>query len=182
MLVVESKKKKLETLKKEYPGAYVFDVTSKSQDEFLRMSPFFPHGGIPMPFTPGKSAASVEGIWQGLKVFEGAGVDYMTFRNRTMKNIKRTTRKYGSCLGHQKGLNSDELLGYIEARRLIYLPSYKWVLENKCADLVKKIRIISKSKTVILLDYETNPDVMDASKPLSHASLIKAFIEGNYPE
>lgn len=182
MLVVESKRKNLETLKKEYPGAYIFDVTSKAKDEFLRLSPFYPHGGIPVPFSPGKTAASVEGIWQGLKVFEDAGIDRETFRNRTMKNIKRTTRKYGPCLGHQKGLESDELLSYIDARKLIYLPSYRWILENKCADLVKKIRIISKTKTVVLLDYETNADVLDPKKPLSHASLIKAFVEGNYPE
>ena len=59
----------------------------------------------------------------------------------------------------------------------IYVPSYYWMLENKCADLVKKIRIISKCKTVVLLDYDTNGDIEDPKKPLSHASLIKRYIE-----
>jgi hypothetical protein len=31
------------------------------------------------------------------------------------------------------------------------------------------------------LDYNTNQDVNDPSKPLSHAFLIKAYIEGLYP-
>lgn len=31
---------------------------------------------------------------------------------------------------------------------------------------------------MILLDYDTNENVEDASKPLSHASLIKAYVEG----
>ena len=183
MIIVESKRKKLETLRKLYPEAKFADVTSSSDViEYRRLSPFFPHNGIPIPFTEGMTATCVEAIWQGLKVFETADVDIDMFRNDTMKNIKRTTRKYGPCLGHQKGLESDELLSYIDARKLIYLPSYRWVLENKCADLVKKIRIISKAKTVVLLDYETNADVLDPKKPLSHASLIKAFVEGNYPE
>ena len=64
----------------------------------------------------------------------------------------------------------------------IYLPCYKWVLENKLQKLVTAIRIISKNKPVVLLDYNTNPDVYNAKSPLSHASLIKAYIEGNYPE
>lgn len=181
MLIIESKKKKLETLKKEYPNAMIIDVTSHAEDEFVKFSPFYPHCGIPIPFSEGKEAASVEGIWQGLKVFEDADIDRKMFSIRDMKNIKRTTRKYGPCLGHRKGLNGEELLGYIEARKLIYAPSYKWVLDNKLQDLVKAIRIISKNKQVVLLDYETNADINDAKKPLSHASLIKAFIEGNYP-
>jgi len=181
MIVVESRKKKMETLKQEYPNAMFIDVTSRAEDEFVKFSPFYPHCGIPVPFSEGKTSASVEGIWQGLKVFEDADVDRKMFSIRDMKNIKRTTRKFGNCLGHRKGLAGKELLGYIEARKLIYAPCYKWVLENKLQDLVKAIRIISKSKTVVLLDYDTNSDINDGRKPLSHASLIKAFIEGNYP-
>ena len=74
-----------------------------------------------------------------------------------------------------------ELLGYIDARKYIYLPTYKWILENKVSYLVERIKNLSQSRTVILLDYATNPDVEDGSKPLSHAALIKAYIEGNYP-
>ena len=99
-----------------------------------------------------------------------------------MKNMKRTTRKFGHCLGHRKGVHGEELLGYLTARKQIYLPCYKWVLENKLQKLVTAIRIISKNKPVVLLDYNTNTDVWNPKSPLSHASLIKAYIEGNYPE
>ena len=71
---------------------------------------------------------------------------------------------------------NGQLLGYIEARKLIYVPSYKWMLENRCADLVKKIKVISQTKPVVLLDYDTNEDIENPSKPLSHASLIKNYI------
>lgn len=73
----------------------IIDVTSKAQDEFVKFSPFYPNGGIPVPFTEGLVAVSVEGIWQGLKVFEDADVDTTFFSKRDMKNLKRTTRKYG---------------------------------------------------------------------------------------
>ena len=181
MIIIESKRKSLESLKEKYPDAMIIDVTSKAQDEFVRFSPFYPNGGIPVPFTD-DIAVSVEGIWQGLKVFEDADVDTSFFSKRDMKNLKRTTRKYGHCLGHRKGVHGEELLGYIEARKLIYLPCYKWVLENKLQKLVAAVRIISKNKPVVLLDYNTNPDVNNPKSPLSHASLIKAYIEGNYPE
>ena len=44
------------------------------------------------------------------------------------------------------------------------------------------VRNISKKKTIVLQDYNTNPDVYKPQSPLSHALLIKAYIEGNYPE
>ena len=182
MIIIESKRKKPEALKEQYPDAMIIDVTSHAVDEFVMFSPFYPIGGVPVPFTEGLVAVSVEGIWQGLKVFEDADIDTTLFSKRDMKNLKRTTRKYGICLGHRKGVHGEELLGYIEARKQIYLPCYKWVLENKLKKLVTAIRIISKNKPVVLLDYNTNPDVNNPKKALSHASLIKAYIEGNYPE
>ena len=194
MIIVESKRRPLKpgkkdkngkpilSLEEKYPDAMIIDVTSKAQDEFVKFSPFYPIGGIPVPFTEGEVALSVEGIWQGLKVFEDDDIDTSLFSKRDMKNMKRTTRRFGPMKGHRKGVHGEELLGYLTARKLIYLPSYKWVLENKLQKLVTAIRIISKHKPVVLLDYNTNPDVYNPKSPLSHASLIKAYIEGNYPE
>lgn len=123
----------------------------------------------------------VEAIWQGLKVFESADVDVDMFANDTMKNIKRTVRRFGKPLGHRKGVNGTELLGYIEARKQIYLPAYKWVLENKVANIIERLREASKTKTIVLLDYTTNCDIDNPKTPLSHAFLIKAYAEGLYP-
>ena len=53
----------------------VHDVTSRGTYPWIRLSPFFPHGAIPVPFTPGRTAMSVEGIWQALKVFAAADID-----------------------------------------------------------------------------------------------------------
>ncbi len=181
MIIIESKRKKPATILKQYPDAILADVTSNAKDGLVKLSPFYPHYGIPVPFSEGYTATCVEAIWQGLKVFESCDVDVEMFKNDTMKNIKRTVRRFGRPLGHRKGVNGKELLGYIEARKLIYIPTYKWVLENKVASIIERLREASKTKTIVLLDYDTNADVENEKKPLSHASLIKAYVEGIYP-
>ena len=181
MIIIESKRRKRENIPKKYPDAVIADVTSQATDGLVKLSPFYPHGGIPVPFSEGYTAMCVEGIWQGLKVFETADVDVNMFANDTMKNIKRTVRRFGKPLGHRKGLKGTELLGYIEARKQIYLPAYKWVLENKVANIIERLREASKTKTIVLLDYTTNCDIDNPKTPLSHAFLIKAYAEGLYP-
>src|SRR5690606_20261012 len=58
----------------------------------------------------------------------------------TMKGLKRTVRRYGPVQGHRTGLHGDRLLPYETARRQIYLPTYRWVLENRVADLIEQLR------------------------------------------
>ncbi len=173
MIVIKNKRCKEEKLLAEFPGAIVIDVTSKGKGEWQRLSPFYPHGGIPVPGRVGV-ACSVEGVWQGLKVFENEGIDVTTFRNNTMRGIKRTVKTHGRILGHQLG---DEIVDYLTARRQIYVPTYNWMLENKCQEQVRKIKALSAQRTVILLDYNTNENIDDPKTPLSHASLIKAYVE-----
>lgn len=119
------------------------------------------------------TSESVEGIWQGLKVFESADIDPSRFENAKMKGLKRTVRKHGRVLVHRFGGSDGELLGYAGARNRIYIPAYRWVLEHRLAEEVRRLRDLLKSQPVVLLDFETNDDVEDASKPLSHAGLVK---------
>lgn len=175
MILVKNKRCSKEKIMQEHPDAVIIDVTSKGEGKWQKLSPFYPHGGIPVPFMEHLSSMSVEGIWQGLKVFETCGIDKGSFRNDTMKNIKRTVRKNGRCLGHQKA--PGELLGYVDARKLVYLPSYYWMLENRCKAQIDELRKLASERTVVLLDYDTNDDLENQSKPLSHASLIKRYIE-----
>lgn len=185
MIYVVNKKRKLEKVKEDFPNATILDITSTSNMRYAQiLSPFYPHMNIPIPFTEGLTATCVEAVWQGLKVFDGADVDFATFRNDTMRDLKRTVRKYGMPKGHRKGAYGKELLGYFEARMLIYLPTYKWVLDNvpEVHHVVERIKEQSKIHDIILLDYNANIDFRDASKPLSHAGLVKLYIEGNYPK
>ena len=76
-----------------------------------------------------------------------------------MNGIKRTVRKYGKCLGHRAGEKEEKLLIYSEARQLIYLPTYRWLIENCLIDVVTQLNQLAETNSVILLDYETNGEV-----------------------
>ena len=181
MIKIESKRKKIENILKKYPNAIIADVTSQAKDGLVRLSPFYPHGGIPVPFSEGYTSTCVEGIWQGLKVFENEDIDISMFLNDTMKGIKRTVRKHGRVLGHRKGVHGTEILGYVEAKHQIYIPAYRWMLEYRAMDIIERLRKASETKTIVLLDYNTCCNVDDETKPLSHAYLVKAYADGLYP-
>ncbi|MCR3749435.1 DUF6939 family protein [Lentzea californiensis] len=164
---VASKRRKVKR-----PDAVVIDVTSRGPEPWVRFSPFFPHGQIPVPLSPGVTSESVEGLWQALKVFEGADVDPSKLAVTSMKGLKRTVRRFGPVRGHRAGLAGEELLDYRTARREIYSPAYRWVLEHRLRAEVERLRELAESADVVLLDYTTNGDVEDLSTPLSHAALV----------
>jgi hypothetical protein len=121
-IVVASRRKKSNTIEKQWPGGLILDVTSRGEQPWVRFSPFYPHGDIPIPGSPGTFAQSVEGLWQGLKVFENEGVDPSRWTITDMKGIKRAAGgKRGKVLGHHFGI--VWLLDYRNARYRIYLPA-----------------------------------------------------------
>ena len=184
MIYIENKRRKLERIQKQYPDADILDLTSKSKYAQI-LSPFYPHGHIPIPLeSRGLTATCVEAVWQGLKVFETEDVNFNTFKNDAMKGLKRTVRTLGTPKGHRSGAYGTELLDYFTARMKIYLPTYKWVIENIPAvkSLISRIAERAKDHDIVFLDYNTNFDYRDTSSPLSHAGLVKLYIEGNYPE
>lgn len=180
MIIVQNRRRKIDNIKKDYPNAVIVDVTSRGITPMVKFSPFYPIGNIPIPFSPNKFSQSVEGIWQGLKVFEHNDIDKSKFEITSMKGLKRTVRKFGVPKGHRKGINGTELLDYITARKLIYLPVYKWVLDNEMKDQMDVLKKIAKNNTLILLDYETNGEIENPKKPLSHAQLIKMRLEEKF--
>jgi hypothetical protein len=179
--ILESRRRKPKTLNSRYPSATFIDLTSKASRPWVKFSPFFPHGGIPVPVAPTTRAHSVEGIWQGLKVFKTEDVNLARFEVTTMRGLKRAAKKFDRVIGHRNGLKGDDLLDYVTARKKIYLPAYKWVLENKLQEELEELREMGANGDVVLLDYETNADVENTHNPLSHASLVIAFLEDRWP-
>lgn len=180
-IAVESRRKKPAAIQKLWPKAAVVDVTSKGEEPWVRFSPFYPHGGIPIPNTPAEPAQSVEGLWQGLKVFEREDIDPGKWAITDMAGIKRGGKSRGAVRGHRFGVGSDTLLGYRDARIRIYLPAYRWVLDHRLATEVEQLRRLAASGPLVLLDYETNPNVEDVSSPLSHAALVMYHLQGSWP-
>ncbi len=181
-IVIQGRRSSLESIGKRYQDAIILDVTSHGAEPWVRFSPFYPHGNIPVPFSEGYVSATVEGIWQGLKVFVGADVDISKFEITRMKGIKRSARVLGNVLGHREGVNGEDLLNYREARYAIYLPAYRWVLEHCLQKELDELKRLSVEEMLVLLDYETNGNVDNTARPLSHAGLIKRYVEGDWPQ
>jgi hypothetical protein len=178
-IVIVSKRQKKAQGQLVAQGYTLVDVTSNSESPtFQKFSPFYPHGGIPVPGQHGKTSESVEGVWQGLKVFENQGVDTKKFAVNSMKNLKRVkTEKTGRVVGHDMG---GELLDYVTARKNIYIPTYSYVLEHHLKNEVALLKgMLEEGAKLAILDYDVNENVEDTSKPLSHASLIKNHLKSN---
>ena len=90
-------------------------------------------------------------------------------------------RKFGRCLGHRAGFDGTELLDYLAARKGIYLPAYAYVLRERLVDELAQLRALAEAGPLVLLDYETNTDVEDLRKPLSHAGLVRAWLLDAWP-
>jgi hypothetical protein len=153
----------------DFPDALILDVTSRGAEPWIRLSPFYPDGGIPVPGHPGRTSQSVEGIWQALKVFATEPEDFTKLEHHHDEGDQADGPRLGPPLGHRL---DGRLLGYEQARRLIYLPAYRWMLDHRAAGLLARLRELASHQTVILLDYTTNGDITDLSAPLSHAALI----------
>ncbi|MBE7211746.1 MAG: hypothetical protein INR65_12070 [Gluconacetobacter diazotrophicus] len=178
-IVVASRRASPAAHGRRWPGAAVVDVTSRGPEPWRRFSPFYPHGGIPVPGRAGTYAQSVEGLWQGLKVFEHEDTDPGKWEITSLRGIKRPAGgRRGAVRGHRFGQGEEAaLLAYGEARRRIYLPAYRWTLENRLGAELDELRVLAARAPLVLLDYETNTDPDDLTRPLSHASLVKAFLE-----
>jgi len=181
MIYIASKRSKSENIQNKYPNTIICDVTSASNNSLVKLSPFYLHGNIPVPFSEGFYGVSVERIWQALKVFENEDIDLSTLSNTSKKGLKRTCRTHGRVIGHRKGIHGAELLDFQAAKFTIYIPTYKWVLENKVTAIIDKKRAALTTYDLVLLDYNISENILDKNKPLSHAYLIKAYLLGLFP-
>ena len=103
--------------------------------------------------------------------------DFTKLDITTIKGIKRTARRLGpAARPAARPPTRRRLLGYEEARRLIYLPAYRWMIDHRVAGLVSRLRDLASDQTVVLLDFTTNRDITDLSTPFSHAALVAQHI------
>jgi hypothetical protein len=149
-------------------GAVWIDVSSDAEEPFNQLSPFFPHGGIPVPGMPGMKSDSVEGIWQGLKVIRGkiapryfAGVGH---------------KRGGKPAGHQWG-EQKRLLSLVEARRKIYIPAYVWMLDNCVNAMILDEFVDQAFRGLPQFFYDKQDNgVIEKDEPLAHASVLVTYL------
>lgn len=141
------------------------DVSSRGSGPYRKLSPFSHDSSyqIPVPGIEEIRADSVEGIWQGLKVIDGVS-DFSLFQGKPKK-------RKGKPQGH---IFKEDILGYVNARKQIYVPAYVYHVVNCALDFVKKDleERVRLSNPVDLFDVESNCEINDTSRPYSHAALL----------
>jgi hypothetical protein len=148
-------------------GAVAIDVSSYAEEPYCRLSPMWPHGGIPVPGMPNTTSDTVEGIWQGLKIIRGK------IATRYFSGMGQ--KRGGKPAGHQFG---KKTLDIVEARYKIYRPAYEWMLEH-CIDPAILEEFISQALQGItqhFYDMADNGDINNGDAPLAHASILVQYL------
>ena len=148
-------------------GAAVYDVSSYADHPYCTLSPFWPHGGIPVPGMPGATSDSVEGIWQGLKLIGGE----IAPRHFSGRGHKRG----GVPRGHRFG---DKLLKIVEARDKIYRVAYEWMLDRRADPglIAGFIERAFAGEPQYFHDVSNNGSIGDPDEGWAHAAVLVQYL------
>ncbi|WP_156446192.1 DUF6939 family protein [Burkholderia stagnalis] len=145
----------------------------------------WPEPAIPVPGQPGRLARSVESIWQGLKLVDNrTDFDQLTSvpRKRPTDAERRVLAGYryrDSCFAY-----GDRQLDLLDARFLIYLPSYLFVLDKLAPEpLLQALRDhVDHVGPVLFYDWDANQDITDTSASFSHSAILASWFNGSLEE
>lgn len=157
MIIVDTK------YKEDYSESLIVNLTTiEPSNKFRKLSPYYPHGDILIPYTPNKPLKSVNDVWQKLCV--------------------RHDNSDGE-IKYRKGLYTNEYLTYVQARQKILIPLYCWMLENKAFEIIEYLRecLFKYGANIVIIDKSVNCEIENPNEPLSFGFLLKAYIEGVYP-
>ncbi len=140
------------------------DVSSHGRPPYKLFSPFShdPEYKIPVPGSEYLQADSVEGIWQGLKIFNGSP-DPSLFTGRPHK-------RKGVPEGHLYG---KEVINCVDARKNIYVPAYVYhAINNALPQAWPSLEHMLKDGDVVLHDIETNGSIENPARSLAHSAIL----------
>ena len=172
MLEVIEKKEQERIQQFQQQGYLLIDLTRNSNDEIYRQfHPSYPHGDVPFPEFPDYTAQSVEGIWEGLKLFETTGIDASKFDCMDPNDLSRTEAFYGRYRGHRFGVNN--ILTEDKAFERIYKPLYAWQVFVKMKKEFKTLKELCQTQPIVwIVD-----DVYD-----NYILLLLSFVDDIYDE
>jgi hypothetical protein len=160
------------------------DCAPVEMARFTTMNPFHfnPRWRIPVPGSD-RHAASVEGIWQGLKRVDGR-TDLAMFERAPEKRPPDSDR--GPEFDYTKTVfeYGEKIIDLVSARLLIYIPAYLYVLDHLVPEkMIEEIATaLSNGQDVLFYDWDENFDVLDPTSSFSHSSLLAAWFGGRLEE
>ena len=167
-------------------GAVVINVTSVSRDFGQALSPMLNDGPIEVG---GLTALTVENIWQYTKVYKehlGKFAEWKAWRDAGFANHRGVRYPMGKGSKPEFSYLNKETgkLGYIEARKAIYIPAYQQKLDRYCVRQVNTIIDMLTCTDVWIWDFDvrepngkTFQDLAeDPSAPLGHGFVLAKYI------
>ena len=152
------------------------DISYHSKTGTSYLSPYFPFGNIPIPFSGNRVAQSVMSIWEGLKVFKSRDIDLNIFSIKDKERLRQSKLEFSDFIGYQRGLNYDYIYDEQEAYRQIFIPAYRWILEYNVPNIIHWLRANLYKKIVIIEDSnEIIPN------QLSPGALLRSYVIGDDP-
>ena len=122
-IYIENRKRKIEKIREDHPGALICDLTSKSDsDEYRFLSPFYPHYGIPVPGMENETSAC-------LITYGKVSVNFWGHPNWLYASaLPLTGMTVMLYLSKHVTVNSKALL-YIGANTLVYFALHRQILQ-----------------------------------------------------
>jgi hypothetical protein len=153
----------------------MIDMSSNSEHPYCRLSFDYQVGQIPVPGFEGMYAESLNGMMEALMLTGRRGMPGKV--NLGFLVGPGRERKLGPdqwCTGYMYRGRSVDLA---EARRLILIPSYLWVLSHKAGQAVAKVRKRSQDGELWLYDGCDSADINSPMR-LSAAATLAAYLSG----
>ncbi|OGT29782.1 MAG: hypothetical protein A3E87_05470 [Gammaproteobacteria bacterium RIFCSPHIGHO2_12_FULL_35_23] len=156
-----------------------YNGASFNMEKFRTFNPFYTWEKpvIPVPGT-NKHSKSIEGIWQGCKLVHNK-FDYDQFNSLPFKRPSEKDRDLDISYSYKDSIFSyeEEIINLIEARYLIYLISYLYLLNELISEelLYNIASVINHGKHVLFFDWDSNFDINDSSSSFSHSAILAAW-------
>jgi hypothetical protein len=161
------------------------DISVDAEIPWNRLSLGYQHGQIPVPGLHRMFTECVQGAMEGLKLIGKSG--------------RPGKINLGLFVGpgRERELEDEEwLLGWSfegrrvslpEARRLILLPAYVWMLQNKAYAELARLKMIGRmhaedDNDLVIYDGVPSDDPDDFEKPLSAAAILVSYVNGQQEE
>lgn len=160
------------------------DCAPPPMKRFEVFNPFHvdPAAAIPVPGRS-ETAWSIESVWQGLKVVDKRTAPEMftaTPHKRPPESERRRSKTYDYTASRFD--LAGEVIGLVEARWLIYLPTYTHTLSHRVPSLVDDTLRAARAegRPVRFYDWDDNFDIDDPRGSFAHSALLASWYGGRY--
>lgn len=172
-------------------GLPSWDVTTRSAGAYRELSPMLLG---PVHLYSGIISRNVENAWQYSKLYEAhatAGVptrEYWDWAMKGWSSIRAERYPMGKGASPLYSLWNGKRLGYIEARKRIYIPMYAAAVRAYRPQLLSYLEMVAQKQDIVLNDFDAydrhalgyswEDVVNDPSRKMGHGFVLAMMIEG----